>query len=239
MFLAMKVPTQAAKSSTAPEFLSKLTMKSSVSFLSILALSPLATAQIPDCATSCILDAAASAAPTCGSNVLCQCQPSTFSAIVNASTPCVIEACPDPIGSSTTHIVSASLVESLPAVLNGADETCSYVIAAASSLFSASASLPSSAPSTWSYSTAAASSSAAAETTGAGPAAPTYPPIVASSTDSTTLAAAPSSTALTSPLQPSSSQSNNGTATSTLPFLPAAGAGAKFALGKAVTCLLF
>lgn len=101
LFLAMKVPTQTAKSSMTPEFLSKLKMKSSVSFLSILALSPLATAQIPDCATSCIFNAIASAAPACGSNVLCQCQPSTFSAIVNASTPYVIEACPDPIGSFT------------------------------------------------------------------------------------------------------------------------------------------
>ncbi|PMD24325.1 hypothetical protein NA56DRAFT_700811 [Hyaloscypha hepaticicola] len=106
-------------------------MKSSVSFLSILALSPLPTAQIPDCATSCIFNAIASAAPACGSNVLCQCQPSTFSAIVNASTPYVIEACPDPI-----------------AVLNGADYTCSYVIAAASLLRSASASLPISAQNT-------------------------------------------------------------------------------------------
>jgi hypothetical protein len=77
-------------------------MKTFLSFLSIITLSTLATAQIPTCASACIANAVISAAPSCGvSNLVCQCQPNTLPVIVEAATPCVLDNCTNPIGSSS------------------------------------------------------------------------------------------------------------------------------------------
>jgi hypothetical protein len=70
-------------------------MQFTYSTLAVVALSGLAAAQIPSCATECLANAAKSAAPSCGaSDTACQCEPANKAAIQAAATPCVIGACP-------------------------------------------------------------------------------------------------------------------------------------------------
>jgi hypothetical protein len=84
-----------------------LSFLSLLSLLSILTLFAPTTAQIPTCASACISNAVATAAPSCGvNNLVCQCQPNTLSVIVEAATPCVIQNCTNPIGLSPLSPVS-------------------------------------------------------------------------------------------------------------------------------------
>jgi hypothetical protein len=68
-------------------------MQYSYSAIVLLALAGLGQAAIPDCATTCIANAVASAT-TCGaSDLVCQCSTANMNAIQAAATTCVLSAC--------------------------------------------------------------------------------------------------------------------------------------------------
>lgn len=82
-------------------------MQFKYSALAVVALSGLAAAQIPSCATTCIANAISSAT-TCGAtDTACQCETANKAAIQAAATPCVESSC-----TSAEILRKSTLVES-------------------------------------------------------------------------------------------------------------------------------